>query len=110
MDDMPDLSNLRQKIMAKVESVLRKMENYQKYFDCYTHLWQDDRAEFLRQFLRYGRGLSIDELEACGADVLPDSPPTTENFREQVNTFQYLCFFTIRWVCVLFVVRFYFTD
>uniref|UniRef100_A0A3B5KZ49 Dynein, axonemal, heavy chain 11 n=1 Tax=Xiphophorus couchianus TaxID=32473 RepID=A0A3B5KZ49_9TELE len=90
MDDMPDLSNLRQKIMAKVESVLRKMENYQKCFDCYTHLWQDDRAEFLRQFLRFGRGLSIDELEACGADVLPDSPPTTENFREQIDYYEKL--------------------
>ncbi|XP_043973511.1 dynein axonemal heavy chain 11 isoform X1 [Gambusia affinis] len=90
MADMPDLSNLRQKIMAKVESVLRKMENYQKYFECYTHLWQDDRAEFLSQFLRYGRGLSIDELDVCRADVLPESPPTTENFKEQIDYYEKL--------------------
>ncbi|XP_008430693.1 dynein heavy chain 11, axonemal isoform X2 [Poecilia reticulata] len=90
MDDIPDLSNLRQQIMAKVESVLRKMENYQKQFDCYTHLWQDDRTEFLRQFLRYGHGLSVEELEACRADVLPESPPTTKNFKEQIDYYEKL--------------------
>lgn len=85
MDDMLDLLDLRHEIMERVENVLRKAINYQRKFDCYTHLWQDDRAEFLSQFLLYGRVLTAEEMEAHRADVLPESPPTIDNFKEQVK-------------------------
>lgn len=87
MDDMLDLLDLRQEIMERVENVLKKAINYQRKFDCYTHLWQDDRAEFLCQFLLYGRVLTAEEMEAYGIDILPESPPTIDNFKEQVKTF-----------------------
>lgn len=85
MDDMLDLLDLRQEIMERVEDVLKKAKNYQRKFDCYNHLWQDDRAEFLSQFLLYGRVLTAEEVEAYGADILPESPPTIDNFKEQVK-------------------------
>lgn len=85
MDDMLDLLDLRQEIMERVENVRKKAINYQTKFDCYTHLWQDDRAEFLRQFLLYGHALTSEEVEACTADALPDNPPTINNFKEQVK-------------------------
>lgn len=87
MDDMLDLLDLRQEIMDRVENVQKKAINYQTKFDCYTRLWQDDRAEFLRQFLLYGRALTSEEMEACRADALPDNPPTINNFKEQVKNF-----------------------
>ncbi|KAM4735000.1 dynein axonemal heavy chain 11 [Anableps anableps] len=90
MDDMPDLLNLRQEIMARVDNVLKTVENYQKHFDRYTHLWQDDRAELLRQFLRYGRGLAAQNLEADRGDMFPETPPTTENFKEQIDYYETL--------------------
>ena len=86
MDDMLDLLDLRQEIMERVENVLKKAINYQRKFDCYTHLWQDDRVEFLSQFLLYGRALTTEEIEACSADVVPESPPTVDNFKEQVKS------------------------
>lgn len=86
MDDMLDLSDLRQEVMERVENVIRKAINYQRKFDCYTHLWQDDRAEFLSQFLLYGSVLTAEETEACGADALLESPPTINNFKEQVRS------------------------
>lgn len=85
MDDMLDLLDLRQEIMERVENVLKKAKNYQRKFDCYNHLWQDDRAEFLSQFLLYGRVLTAEEVEAYGADILPESRPTIDNFKEQVK-------------------------
>ncbi|XP_071325394.1 dynein axonemal heavy chain 11 isoform X2 [Trachinotus anak] len=88
MDDMLDLLDLRQEIMERVENVLRKAINYQRKFDCYTHLWQDDKAEFLSQFLLYGRVLTAEEMEAHRADVLPESPPTINNFKEQIDYFE----------------------
>lgn len=85
MDDMLDLLDLRHEIMERVENVLKKAINYQRKFDCYAHLWQDDRAEFLSQFLLYGRVLTAEEVEAHSTDVLPESLPTIDNFKEQVK-------------------------
>uniref|UniRef100_A0A7N8XYV6 Dynein axonemal heavy chain 11 n=1 Tax=Mastacembelus armatus TaxID=205130 RepID=A0A7N8XYV6_9TELE len=88
MDDMMDLLDLRQEIMEQVENVLQKAINYQRKFDCYTHLWQDDRAEFLSHFLLYGRLLTAEEMEAYSADVLPENPPTIDNFKEQIDYYE----------------------
>ncbi|KAG7460463.1 dynein heavy chain 11, axonemal-like isoform X1, partial [Solea senegalensis] len=88
MDDMQDLLDLRQEIMERVENVLRKAVIYQGKFDCYTHLWKDDSAEFLSLFLLYGRPLTDEETEAHGADVLPESPPTIDNFKKQIDCFE----------------------
>ncbi|XP_034084207.1 dynein heavy chain 11, axonemal [Gymnodraco acuticeps] len=88
MDDMLDLLDLRQEIMERVENVLKEAINDQRKFDCYTHLWQDDRAEFLGQFLLYGRVLTAEEMEAHGADGLPESPPTIDNFKEQIDYYE----------------------
>ncbi|XP_049439851.1 dynein axonemal heavy chain 11 [Epinephelus fuscoguttatus] len=90
MDDMLDLLDLRQEIMERVENVLKKAINYQTKFDCYTHLWQDDRNEFLRQFLLYGRLLTAEEMETYGADALCESPPTIDNFKEQIDHYETL--------------------
>lgn len=84
MDDMMDLSDLRQEIMDRVENVLEKAKTYQERFDCYEHLWLDNRAKVLGQFLSYGRVLTAEEMEACAADQLPESPPSIQNFKEQV--------------------------
>lgn len=85
MDDLVDLLDMRQEIMARVENVLEKAINYQRKFDCFTHLWQDDRAKFLSQFLLYGSALTGEEVEAYRAGLLPESPPTIDNFKNQVN-------------------------
>lgn len=95
--------------MTRVDNVLKIVENYQQSFDCYAHLWQHDRAEFLKHFLRCGRGLAEEQHKAC-RDVFPESTPTTDNFKEQVNVLHHLCFFPIWWVCILFAVVFNFTD
>lgn len=85
MDDMMDLSDLRQEIMDRVENVLEKAKTYQEKFDCYEHLWLDNRTKVLGQFLVYGRVLTAEEMEACAADLLPESPPSIQNFREQAK-------------------------
>lgn len=90
MDDMLDLLELRQEVMERVDNVLKKAINYQTKFECYTHLWQDDRAEFLNQFLLFGRALTTEEMEAYRTDLIPEDPPTINHFREQVNVLQQL--------------------
>uniref|UniRef100_A0A665V5K8 Dynein, axonemal, heavy chain 11 n=1 Tax=Echeneis naucrates TaxID=173247 RepID=A0A665V5K8_ECHNA len=85
-----DLLDLRHEIMERVENVLRKAINYQRKFDCYTHLWQDDREEFLSHFLLFGRVLTAEEMEAHRAEMLPESLPTIDNFKEQIDYFENL--------------------
>lgn len=85
MDDVLHLSKMRQDIMKRVDSVLKMVNDYQRKFDCYNHLWEDDQAEFLRQFLRYGRVLTTEELDSNRADIFPENPPTINNFKEQVR-------------------------
>lgn len=90
MGDILDLLDLRQEIMARVENVLEKAINYQRKFDCFAHLWQDDRAEFLSQFLLFGRALRGEEMEASKAGLLSKSASTIDNFKNQVKVFFFM--------------------
>lgn len=49
------------------------------------YLWGDDRNEFMRQFLLYNHVLTSEEIEAHAEEGVPESPPTLEQFKEQVN-------------------------
>uniref|UniRef100_A0A4W6G4C0 Dynein axonemal heavy chain 17 n=1 Tax=Lates calcarifer TaxID=8187 RepID=A0A4W6G4C0_LATCA len=45
-------------------------------------------AEFMRQFLLYGHVLTSQEMEVYADDGVPESPPTLDNFREQVDGYE----------------------
>ncbi len=82
---MLDLIDLRQEVMEKVDEVMKKVLRYQDTLIHYSPLWLDDRVEFLRQFLLYGHALTAEEVEAYGEDAFPENPPTTTQFKEQVD-------------------------
>ncbi|KAG7469713.1 hypothetical protein MATL_G00131750 [Megalops atlanticus] len=88
MDDMLDLADLRQEVMERVDDVIKKALQYRSIFDCYAHLWLDDRAEFMGQFLLYGHALTAEEVDGFGEDVFPESPPTIEQFKEQIDIYE----------------------
>ncbi|XP_061675536.1 dynein axonemal heavy chain 11 isoform X2 [Syngnathoides biaculeatus] len=88
MEDMLDLLELRKEVMDRVENVRNKAVSYQRQFDCYSHLWQDDRAEFLSHFLSYARVLTPEEVEAHRAGILPESLPTVDHFKEQIDYYE----------------------
>uniref|UniRef100_A0A8B9HXB2 Dynein, axonemal, heavy chain 11 n=1 Tax=Astyanax mexicanus TaxID=7994 RepID=A0A8B9HXB2_ASTMX len=90
MDDMLDLLDMRQEVMERVNDVISKVSKYQGTFERYTPLWLDDRAEFLRQFLLYGHPLTAEYVELYGEDALPETPPTTDQFREQIDHYEAL--------------------
>lgn len=84
-----DLLDLRQEVMQKVDDVLKKALKYQEAHNRYAPLWLDDRVEFLRQFLLYGHALTAQEVETYGEDAFPETPPTTEQFKEQVKLYSF---------------------
>ncbi|XP_042198221.1 dynein axonemal heavy chain 9 isoform X3 [Callorhinchus milii] len=88
MEDMADLADLRQHLMDSVQLVLGKCCNYRNAFDQFSYLWVDDRKEFMRQFLLYGHLLSAEEIEAHAEEGVPESPPTLQQYKEQVDTYE----------------------
>nr|XP_006635186.1 PREDICTED: dynein heavy chain 9, axonemal isoform X1 [Lepisosteus oculatus] len=88
MEDMADLADMRQYLMDGVQQVMSKCCDYRNSFDHYSYLYVDDRKEFMRQFLLYGHVLTSEEIEAHAEDGVPETPPTLEQFREQVDSYE----------------------
>ncbi|KAG5856708.1 hypothetical protein ANANG_G00010770 [Anguilla anguilla] len=88
MEDMLDLADLRQEVMERVDDVIKKALQYRGVYDCYSQLWLDDRAEFMRQFLLYGHALTAEEIDSFGEETFPETPPTIEQFKEQIDIYE----------------------
>ena len=85
VEDMLDLSEMRQDLMDRVTGIMNKANEYRASFDTYSYLWLDDRQEFMRQFLLYNHVLTAEEIEAHADEGVPECPPTLEQFKEQVR-------------------------
>lgn len=81
METKADLNALKQELMDRINSASTKSNEFKDSFDVYAYLWVDDRKEFMRQFLLYNHVLTPEEIEAG----VPESPPTLEQFKEQVK-------------------------
>lgn len=80
LEDMADLADMRQLLMGRVKEVMATCCQFQNSLERYSYLYVDDRKEFMRHFLRYGHG-----SQETGDDCTSESPPTLDNFREQVD-------------------------
>lgn len=85
LEDMEQLSDMRQDLMERIQNIMNKGSEYRNSFDNYSYLWTDDRAEFMRQFLLYNHVLTPDEIEAHAEDGVPENPPTLKQFKDQVS-------------------------
>ncbi|XP_060795606.1 dynein axonemal heavy chain 9-like [Neoarius graeffei] len=88
MEDITDLTAMRQLLMDRVQRVMAKCREHRETFDCYRYLYVADRKEFMRQFLLYGHVLTSEEIEAHEEDGVPENPPTLEHFREQIDSYE----------------------
>ena len=43
LEDMEELSDMRQELMQRVENIMNKSMEYRNSFDNYAYLWVDDR-------------------------------------------------------------------
>ncbi|XP_058960986.2 dynein beta chain, ciliary-like [Pocillopora verrucosa] len=90
VEDMLDLSEMRQDLMDRVTGIMNKANEYRSSFDAFAYLWLDDRNEFMRQFLLYNHVLTAEEIEAHAEEGVPESPPTLGQFKEQIDTYEKL--------------------
>ncbi|XP_039198067.1 dynein heavy chain 11, axonemal isoform X1 [Crotalus tigris] len=90
MDDISELSNTRENIMNRVADVITEAMNFKNSLDCYAYLWVDDKSEFMKQFLFYGRVLTSEETEITTDISTSDQHPTAEQFKEQIDIYENL--------------------
>ncbi|CAH2292037.1 dynein heavy chain 9, axonemal [Pelobates cultripes] len=88
MEDMADLADMRNFLMECVQTMMTRCSEYRNSFDHYSYLYVDDRKEFMRQFLLYGHVLTAEEIEAHAEDGVPETPPTLQQFREQIDSYE----------------------
>ena len=88
LEDMEELSDMRQELMDRIQNIMNKACEYRNSFDNYAYLWVDDRNEFMRQFLLYNHVLTQEEIEQHAEDGVPECPPTLNQFKDQVR---YMC-------------------
>uniref|UniRef100_A0A8C0G3E5 Dynein axonemal heavy chain 11 n=1 Tax=Chelonoidis abingdonii TaxID=106734 RepID=A0A8C0G3E5_CHEAB len=77
-------------IQALSLNVIRKALDYRNSLDTYAYLCVDDRAEFMKQFLLYGHVLTSEEIDSRADEGVPEQPPTTEQFKEQIDIYENL--------------------
>ena len=87
---MDDLSEKRQELMSRIETIMSKAAEYRNSFDRFSYLWGDDRKEFMRQFLLYNHVLTAEEIEAHAETGVPENPPTLAQFKEQIDNYEKL--------------------
>ena len=85
LEEMDDLSEMRQELMERVQNVINQAFAYRNTFRSYEYLWLDDRGEFMQQFLLYGHVLTQEEIGEHAEEGVPKNPPTLDNFKQQVR-------------------------
>jgi dynein heavy chain len=85
LDEMSELSDMRENVLNQVVGAMKEAQEYRDVLYKYAYLWQDDRDDFMEQFLLYGKVLSPEEIEAHGEDSVPKNPPTLKDFKEEVQ-------------------------
>ncbi|KAK2528616.1 hypothetical protein Q9233_007587 [Columba guinea] len=85
---MADLADMRHELMGRVQAVMTACCDYRSAFDHYSYLYGEDTKEFFRQFLLYGHILTAAEIEAHAENGVPESPPTLQQFREQIDSYE----------------------
>lgn len=88
MEEVDELSELRQEILDRVSAVMNKSLEYRNSFNEHEYLWVDDRSEFMQQFLLYGHVLTTEEIEEYADEGVPENPPTLTQFKEQIDTYE----------------------
>uniref|UniRef100_A0A8C2C803 AAA+ ATPase domain-containing protein n=1 Tax=Cyprinus carpio TaxID=7962 RepID=A0A8C2C803_CYPCA len=90
MEDMVDFAEWRHLLMERVRKVMGQCCEYRNSLERYAYLYVDDRKEFMRQFLLYSHVLTSEEIEAHAEHGVPETPPTLECFRKQVDSYESL--------------------
>uniref|UniRef100_A0A8W4FHF7 Dynein axonemal heavy chain 17 n=1 Tax=Sus scrofa TaxID=9823 RepID=A0A8W4FHF7_PIG len=90
LEDMTDLTELREEMSNLVLGAVKEAEEYQDSFERYSYLWADDPQEVMKNFLTFGRTVSPEDLDTRAEETLPKRPPTLAQFQQQIDAYEKL--------------------
>uniref|UniRef100_A0A8C3EY43 Dynein axonemal heavy chain 9 n=1 Tax=Corvus moneduloides TaxID=1196302 RepID=A0A8C3EY43_CORMO len=90
LEAVSDLSGMRQELLSRAQAAAGACREHRAGLERYSHLYGEDRRELCRQFLLYGRVLTAADIEAQGEVGVPEAPPTLQQFREQIGSYEQL--------------------
>ncbi|XP_036766314.2 dynein axonemal heavy chain 17 [Manis pentadactyla] len=90
LEDVTDLTEMREELCGRVVSAMKEAEEYQDSFETYSYLWTDDLQESMRSFLVYGRAVTPEALDSRAEEALPKAPPTLTQFQQQIDSYEKL--------------------
>uniref|UniRef100_A0A4X1ULL9 Dynein axonemal heavy chain 17 n=1 Tax=Sus scrofa TaxID=9823 RepID=A0A4X1ULL9_PIG len=90
LEDMTDLTELREEMSNLVLGAVKEAEEYQDSFERYSYLWADDPQEVMKNFLTFGRAVSPEDLDTRAEETLPKRPPTLAQFQQQIDAYEKL--------------------
>ena len=76
---------MRSELMEHVTGIMNKAAEHRMLYDGYRSLWVEDRREFMKQFLLHNHVLTPEEIEAAAGEEIAETPPSLQQFREQVE-------------------------
>jgi len=90
--DSQELKDLKDELEYKAQAVMAKALDFQDaYLQEYQHLWTDSIDDYLKDFLKYGRVPTEQELENWRDEnenePFPEAPPTLEQFKEAIDKY-----------------------
>lgn len=89
--DQKDIHDMKQDIISSVRRTCREAIDYYKRFQTqFGYLWEDDKDLFLERFLKYGRALTLDEIQSLDTPectVKEEKEITLKMFRKQIDYF-----------------------
>lgn len=87
MEEAKEVDNIRKDIMRNAVDVIKKTNEYASKYEIYKKVWCLEKKKYLENFLKYGRTLTIDDLENIDAGMFAEKEvkPNLENFREEVS-------------------------
>uniref|UniRef100_A0A8C3V2Y5 Dynein axonemal heavy chain 17 n=1 Tax=Catharus ustulatus TaxID=91951 RepID=A0A8C3V2Y5_CATUS len=88
LEAMSDLCSARQELLSRAQAAVASCCEHRAGLERFSHLYGEDRRELCRQFLLYGRALTPADVE--GQDGVPEAPPTLQQFREHIGSYEQL--------------------
>ena len=85
MGEFVESEQHRHEFLNRVPLACDKAVKFKHSLERYAYLWNDDRAEFMRCFLTYGRVISAEEMDAVGIENIEECAPSLDQFKQQVS-------------------------
>lgn len=88
-----EIIEMKDDILEHIDKVIQEAFEFCDNYQTYSYLWLDERDEYLKQFLMYGRQLTVEEIELLILNDTHAPQPTSpkmDAFREEIDRFENL--------------------